>query len=86
MMKNKTFLQKCKTGITLAVLAAVVAWVKPPATALAFNVTPIQMVEMYATSATPVYGARCVFTSSSISGTLYECARFWHHRQWILSG
>ena len=33
-----------------------------------------------------IRGARCVFTSSSISGTLYECARFWHHRQWILSG
>ena len=62
MMKNKTFLQKCKTGITLAVLAAVVAWVKPPATALAFNVTPIQMVEMYATSATPVYAAPDVYS------------------------
>ena len=62
MMKNKTFRQKCKTGITLAVLAAVVAWVKPPATALAFNVTPIQMVEMYATSATPVYAAPDVYS------------------------
>ena len=61
-MKKKSFLQKCKTGFMLAVLTAVVAWIKPPATALAFNVTPIQMVEMYATSATPVYAVPDVYS------------------------
>ena len=61
-MKMKSILQKCKTGITLAMLTAVVALINPPSTALAFNVTPITMVEMYTTSGTPVYATPDVYS------------------------
>lgn len=44
-----------------AVLAAFVA-IKPPATAYAFNVMPIEVVEMYSTSATPVYATPDLFS------------------------
>ncbi|MDE7479261.1 MAG: hypothetical protein K2M91_15220 [Lachnospiraceae bacterium] len=55
-------LHKLKLGAALVAAAAAVAVMKPPVTALAFNVTPIEMVEMYATSATPVYATPDVFS------------------------
>lgn len=52
---KKLILRKLKLGIILAAAIAAIVVMRPPATALAFNVTPIQMVEMYTTSGTPVY-------------------------------
>lgn len=52
---KKLILRKLKLGIILAAAIAATVVMRPPATALAFNVTPIQMVEMYTTSGTPVY-------------------------------
>jgi len=56
MKKQKEWvLRKIKLGMALAAVTAAVVAMKPPATAYAFEVTPIQMVEMYTTSGTPVY-------------------------------
>lgn len=60
-MKN-IFLQKCKIGMLLALLTIIVTVIKPPAKAFAFQVTPIEMVEMYSTSATPVYATPDLFS------------------------
>ncbi len=43
-----------KSFLAAAAITALMLW-QEPATAYAFNVTPIDVVEMYATSATPVY-------------------------------
>lgn len=59
-MKNnivKKFTSRLKLGMVLAAVTAAFAVLKPPVTACAFNVIPIAMVEMYSTSATPVYAA-----------------------------
>ena len=61
-MKRNTFLQKCKIGMLLALLTVIVTVIKPPAKAFAFQVTPIEMVEMYSTSATPVYATPDLFS------------------------
>lgn len=54
-MMKKSILRKLKLGMALAVVTVAAAAITPPVTALAFNVTPIEMVEMYTTSGTPVY-------------------------------
>lgn len=46
---------RLKLCVAMAAAIAAIVVMRPPATALAFNVTPIQMVEMYTTSGTPVY-------------------------------
>lgn len=57
-MKNRL-----KGGILLIAAALVTAvFLQKPVTSLAFNVIPIDVVEMYATSATPVYAAPDVFS------------------------
>lgn len=61
-MKKNSLWQKCKTGILLAILTVFVTVIKPPATAFAFNVIPIDMIEMYSTSATPVYATPDVYS------------------------
>lgn len=61
-IKNNAFLQKCKIGILLVLLTVIVSVIKAPATAYAFHVTPIEMVEMYSTSATPVYATPDLFS------------------------
>ncbi len=48
--------------ILLAAVFIAAMFCKPPATAFAFNVTPINMVEMYTTSGTPVYAVPDVFS------------------------
>ena len=53
--RKESILRKLKLSVALVAAAAAVAVMKPPVTALAFNVTPIAMVEMYTTSGTPVY-------------------------------
>lgn len=53
--QKKSILCKLKLCVALVVAVVEVAVMTPPATALAFNVTPITMVEMYTTSGTPVY-------------------------------
>ncbi|MDE5699084.1 MAG: hypothetical protein K2I96_17035 [Lachnospiraceae bacterium] len=57
-----SILRKLKLCAALVAAAASVAVMKPPTTALAFNVTPIEMVEMYTTSGTPVYATPDVFS------------------------
>lgn len=61
-MKKNIFLQKYKIGMLLALLTIIVTVIKPPAKAFAFQVTPIEMVEMYSTSATPVYATPDLFS------------------------
>ena len=56
-MKNKIK----KIAVLAAALTVSVACQKP-VTSLAFNVTPISVVEMYSTSATPVYATPDVFS------------------------
>ena len=56
-MKNKIK----KIAVLLAALTVAVACQKP-VTSLAFSVTPISVVEMYSTSATPVYATPDVFS------------------------
>ena len=56
-MKNKIK----KIAVLAAALTVAVACQKP-VTSLAFNVTPISVVEMYSTSATPVYATPDVFS------------------------
>lgn len=58
----KPILRKLKTGLALAAVTAAVVVMAPPALACAFHVTPIEMVEMYTTSGTPVYAAPDVFS------------------------
>lgn len=58
----KKFISKLKLGMAIAVAIVAVAAVKPPATAYAFNVVPIAMVEMYTTSGTPVYATPDLLT------------------------
>lgn len=48
-------LHRLKLCVAVVAVAAAIVAMKPPATALAFNVIPIEMVEMYTTSGTPVY-------------------------------
>lgn len=60
--QKESILRKLKLCAALVAAAASVAVMKPPATALAFNVTPIEMVEMYTTSGTPVYATPDVFS------------------------
>ena len=52
---KKFMRHRFKIGMMLAVVTAIFVMIKTPATAYAFNVTPITMVEMYTTSGTPVY-------------------------------
>ena len=59
--QKKSILRKLKLGMALAAVLAAAVLVKPT-TALAFNVTPIEMVEMYTTSGTPVYATPDVFS------------------------
>lgn len=60
--QKKSILPKLKLGMVLTVVLAAVVLFAPPVTALAFNVTPIEMVEMYTTSGTPVYVTPDVFS------------------------
>ena len=48
-------MKKMKKIMVLVIVLGTILAFKPPATAYAFNVTPIEVVELYATSATPVY-------------------------------
>lgn len=53
-----------KKCIVLAAAILIIASVwKKPATSFAFHVTPINVIEMYSTSATPVYAAPDVFSN-----------------------
>lgn len=54
--------EKMKKIMVLVIVLGTILAFKPPATAYAFNVTPIEVVELYATSATPVYAAPDLFT------------------------
>lgn len=57
------FLKKCFSRlILLSIIFTTVIFCKPPATAYAFNITPINMVEMYTTSGTPVYAVPDLFS------------------------
>lgn len=60
---KKSIMHKFKIGMVLAAITAVLVAIKPPSTAYAFNVIPIDMVEMYTTSGTPVYATPDVFSS-----------------------
>ncbi len=60
--RKKTIVHQLRSGMALAVILAAVVLLDPPATAYAFNVTPIEMVEMYTTSGTPVYATPDVFS------------------------
>lgn len=62
MRKQKSYLGMIKLCMALAAVIAIAMAVKPPATAYAFNVTPIDVVEMYSTSATPVYAVPDLFS------------------------
>lgn len=55
-------MKKIRKIMILAILLGAVLALKPPATAYAFNVTPIEVMELYSTSATPVYAAPDLFT------------------------
>ncbi len=55
-------MKKIRKIMIPAILLGAVLALKPPATAYAFNVTPIEVMELYSTSATPVYAAPDLFT------------------------
>lgn len=56
-------MKKLKLIFALAVMFAAIAVVSQPATAYAFDIIPIDVVEMYTTSGTPVYAAPDVFSN-----------------------
>lgn len=55
-------MKKIKKYLALAAVLGAILALKPEADAYAFNVTPIEMIEMYSTSATPVYAAPDLFS------------------------
>lgn len=60
--QKKSILRRLKLGMVLTAVLAAAVMLDPPATAYAFNVIPIEMVEMYTTSGTPVYATPDVLT------------------------
>lgn len=53
--RKKSILYNWKSGVVVAAALVIAVLLNPPAKAYAFSVTPIEMVEMYTTSGTPVY-------------------------------
>lgn len=53
--RKKSILYNWKSGVVVAAALVIAVLLNPPAKAYAFSVTPIEMVEMYTMSGTPVY-------------------------------
>ena len=60
--RKEKMVRRLRFGMALAAVLTMVVLLDPPATAYAFNVMPIEMVEMYTTSGTPVYATPDVFS------------------------
>ncbi len=60
--RKEKMVRRLRFGMALAAVLTMVVLLDSPATAYAFNVMPIEMVEMYTTSGTPVYATPDVFS------------------------